>query len=250
MARLLAFLAALWAFAAQADEAPVRLAMPAELIEVGFDRQLLPRFKFKTRISVVAVAPGAPADMELAIEAEGGTRVFSDAEGAVWRIAPLGDARREEVRAFVDWLRSTPGKSAIEAFAPDGTALFTTSVAVQTVEVEEEVDGDTVLGARLALVHCGRCHVVDERNRMGGIGSTPSFAALRGRSNWSDLFLTFWTANPHPSFTQVDGFTEPFDAERPVHVAPMLITMDEVEAITAFVGTMDAKNLGRPVQAN
>lgn len=249
MRPVLALVALLWAAPAAAEEAPVRLAMPDALREIGFDKQLLPRFKFKTRIDVEAVPPGEAADMALAIEAEGGTRVFSDEDGAVWRIAGTG-TRPDAVKAFVDWLRSTPGKAAIEAFAPDGAALFTTEVAVKAVVEVEVVDGDTALGGRLALVHCGRCHVVDERNRMGGIGSTPSFAALRGRPDWSDLFLTFWAANPHPSFTQVDGYTEPFAEDRPVHVAPLEITMEEVEAITAFVGTMAAKDLGRPVQAN
>ena len=250
MRSLLAFILGLWATCAFAQDAPVRLAMPADLTRLGFDKQLLPRFRFKTRIEVVAVGEGEPADMVLAVEAEGGTRVFSDADGGVWRLADRGTARSDEVRAFVEWLRSTPGKAAIESFAPEGTPLFTTEIAVKTVVVEETVDGDTQLGARLALVHCGRCHVVDERNRMGGIGSTPSFAALRGRERWSDLFLTFWTANPHPSFTQVEGYTEPFPTDRPVHVAPVEVTMDEVEAITAFVGTIAPKDLGRPVQAN
>jgi len=241
---------ALWAAAAGAQDVPVRLAMPERLIALDFDKQLLPRFRFKTRIAVEVVPEGAEADMVLGIEAEGGTRVFSDGDGAVWRIAATGGARAEEVRAFIDWLRSTPGQAAIEGFAPEGTALFTTEVATKTVAVEETLDGDAALGARLALVHCGRCHVVDERNRMGGIGSTPSFAALRGRERWSDLFRTFWTANPHPSFTQVEGYTEPFAVDRPVHIAPLEITMDEVEAITAFVSTIEPKNLGRPVEAN
>jgi len=247
---VLALMAGLWAAIAAADDAPLRLAMPDALREMAFDKQLLPRFRFKTRIEVVAVAPGEPADMVLAVDAEGGRRVFSDDEGSVWRVAATGGAREDDIRQFIDWLRSTPGKAAIEGFAPDGTARFTTEIETKTVVAEETAEGDTALGSKLALLHCGRCHVVDERNRMGGIGSTPSFAALRGRKGWSDLFRTFWAANPHPSFTQVEGYTEPFVAERPVHVAPVEVTMEEVEAITAFVGTIAPKDLGRPVQAN
>ena len=85
---------------------------------------------------------------------------------------------------------------------------------------------------------------------MGGIGSTPSFAALRGRSNWSDLFRKFFLENPHPSFTQVAGVTDPFDPNKALHVAPVEITMDEIEAITAFVATIEAKDLGGRVQSN
>ena len=162
------------------------------------------------------------------------------------------DIRTEnpEAKTFLEWLKSGPGKAAIEGFEPDGRPVYTTEVAVVVVETEEVFDGDTATGSRLALVHCGRCHVVDQRNRMGGIGSTPSFAALRGRDNWSDLFRAFWAHNPHPSFTQVEGVTEPFDPNKAVHVAPVEITMDEIEAITAFVATIEPKSLGRPVQAN
>ena len=82
---------------------------------------------------------------------------------------------------------------------------------------------------------------------MGGIGSTPSFAALRGRHNWADLFRAFFVHNPHPSFTQVAGVTEPFDPNRQIHVAPVEVTLEEIEAITAFVETIKPKDLGRPV---
>jgi hypothetical protein len=73
---------------------------------------------------------------------------------------------------------------------------------------------------------------------------------MRGRENWSDLFRAFYVENPHPSFTQVEGVTEPFDANRQVHVAPVEITLDEIEAITAFVATIEPKDLGKPVGAN
>ena len=114
----------------------------------------------------------------------------------------------------------------------------------------QAVAGDAALGARLALVHCGRCHVVDARNRMGGIGSTPSFAALRTRAGWADLFRAYWSQNPHPSFTQVVGVTPPFHPDRPAFVAPVTITLAEIDAITAFVATIVPKDLGAPVRGN
>ena len=138
----------------------------------------------------------------------------------------------------------------MEGFKPDGGQIYTTALSAVVTEAPEVFDGDTANGSKLALVHCGRCHVVDERNRMGGIGSTPSFAALRGRPNWSDLFRAFFVHNPHPSFTQVTGVTEPFDPNRQIHVAPVEITLEEIEAILAFVATLEPKKLGRPVQSN
>lgn len=224
------------------------LRMSERMLETGFHKQILPRFKFKHRLTITPVTDGE-ADM---VFGEDGTRIFSEIDGVETRLEILTDEpeRQEQAALFLKWMKSASGKAAVEGFKPDGTQVYTTEVTVVAVEAPEVFDGDTAKGSRLALVHCGRCHVVDKRNRMGGIGSTPSFAAMRGRSNWSDLFRTFFAHNPHPSFTQVEGVTEPFDPNRQIHVAPMDITLDEIEAITAFVATIEPKKLGRPVQSN
>lgn len=227
-----------------AAKAELTLLMSEEMIVQGFDKQILPRFKFKHRIAVTAVTEG---DADLAFGADG-TRVFQQIGGDPVRLDIRTD--KPEAKTFLDWLRSTPGKAAIESFSHEGAAVYTTEKVAVVIETKETFDGDKETGSRLAIVHCGRCHVVDERNRMGGIGSTPSFAALRRRENWSDLFRAFWSHNPHPSFTQVEGVTEPFDPNRALHVAPVEITMDEIEAITAFVATIKPKELGRPIKAN
>ena len=242
------FLSASLAFSspAIAQDADLTLRMPADLIAQGFDKQLLPRFGFKHRIRVSAV-PDGPADMVLGAGIGDGKFVFRAADGTEFTLVAGDDPRGA---TFLAWLTSTPGQAWIESFAPGGTQLFFTEVIVEVVEEEEVFDGDTQTGSDLAILHCGRCHVVDKRNRMGGIGSTPSFAALRGRDNWPDLFRAFYVHNPHPSFTQVEGVTEPFDPNRAVHVAKVEITIDDVEAITAFVATLKPKDLGAPVQSN
>jgi mono/diheme cytochrome c family protein len=111
------------------------------------------------------------------------------------------------------------------------------------------VEGDASEGAKLALAHCGRCHVVDARNPFGGIGSTPSFGAMRSAPDWLERFSAFWAFNPHPAFTQVADITEPFSDQRPPPIAPLELTLDEVMAITAFVATLPPKDLGARVQA-
>lgn len=234
---------------AGANAQDLTLRMPLAMIEQGFDKQILPRFGFKHRIRIASVT-GGEADMALS-DAPGGFQVFSDTGGTAYFLSiETGSAEGEaKARTFLDWLRSGPGKAAIEGFAPDGAPLYSTEVRAVLVEQAETFDGDKEKGARLALVHCGRCHVVDERNRMGGIGSTPSFPAMRGRENWSELFRSFYAENPHPSFTQVEGVTEPFDPNRQIHVAPVEITLDEIEAIVAFIDTLEPKNLGQRVRS-
>ena len=234
--------AALCGVPAGAQELTLR--MPPDMVASGFDKQILPRFKFKHRVGVTPVTEGE-ADMAFGDE---GARVFRTIGGEEVRLDIATTAPEAEL--FLDWLRSDPGIAAVESFEVDGAPVYTAAVAVEEVEAEESFDGDTEAGARLALVHCGRCHVIDDRNRMGGIGSTPSFEAMRGRPDWPKLFLAFYAENPHPSFTQVEGVTEPFGPDRQVHIAPVEITLEEIEAITAFVATLAPKELGNAVQSN
>ncbi|MEL6520084.1 MAG: hypothetical protein AAFQ66_03925 [Pseudomonadota bacterium] len=239
---LATFVWLLWAVPSAAQDA-VSLSVPPEMIESGFTKHILPRFKFKHRVALDPVTGDAP----LAISTEGqGVRVFDGPDATAYWLTGDGPAFEK----FRDWLESTPGLAAVTSFEIDGVPQYSAPDKTVAAPAPKQIEGDSVLGARLALVHCGRCHVVDQRNRMGGIGSTPSFAALRGRDRWQDLFTAFWTANPHPSFTQIDGVTEPFTEERPAHVAPIEITLDEIDAITAFVGGLEAKDLGRPVQSS
>ena len=55
--------------------------------------------------------------------------------------------------------------------------------------------------------------------------------------------------NPHPAFTQIEGITEPFDPARPPPIAPLILTPEEVKAISSFVSRMPAKDLGGGVEA-
>jgi len=103
------------------------------------------------------------------------------------------------------------------------------------------------LGEKLSLYHCGRCHRVSERNRMGGIGSTPSFRLLRSFEDWEGRFWAFYALKPHPAFTQIDGITEPFHEEHPSPIHPVMMTQEDLEAIVAFVRGIEPADLGGPL---
>lgn len=107
---------------------------------------------------------------------------------------------------------------------------------------------DRAPGEKLALFACGRCHVVSERNRYGGIGSTPSFAAMRTLADWEARFRAFYTLAPHPAFTQVEGITPPFPAHRPSPIAPVELTEDQIERIVEFARGIAPKDLGPPLE--
>ena len=95
----------------------------------------------------------------------------------------------------------------------------------------------------------GRCHVIDDTNRMKGLGSTPSFQVLRTLPNWQGRFEAFYALAPHGAFTQVKDVTPPFDPRHPPPIVPLEMTLDDLEAIAAFAGTLPPADLGAPLQS-
>ena len=104
------------------------------------------------------------------------------------------------------------------------------------------------MGAKFALELCGRCHVVGEVNRKKGLGSTPSFGALKALQDWENRFYMFYMLNPHPSFTQIEDVTEPFDATRPSPIVPLELTVEILDSIISYVGEIPPADLGGEIQ--
>ncbi len=107
----------------------------------------------------------------------------------------------------------------------------------------EPVSADEIArGKELAEKHCSRCHVVGDFNRLGGIGSTPSFQLLvDALDDWADRFETFQARRPHPSFVRVRGFSYPDPKIFPPNASPVEIDLDDIAAIRAFAGTLRKK---------
>lgn len=255
-----------------AEEKAVRLLSPVSLAEAGLLGHILPRFKFKTGV-VVAHLPVADPMADLSAPArdevwfivdDGGETGAGNLRPAMERIAVfhhrtgtrtfdyvavvLADGRSSHVQMFIDWLVSETGRRTIAAFQPEGDQAFVAADAAIEQEESEVLPGDALLGEKLSLAHCGRCHVINESNRMAGLGSTPSFGALRANESWLERFQSFFARNPHPSFTQVEGITEPFDITRPPPIVPVEITLEDLEAILAYVSRMEPADLGAPVR--
>ena len=232
----------LWPLASLAQDNSLRLAAPQEISQTGFLDYLLPRFglKYGIRASVAE-----PSEMPQATLGADGTPVFSGL-GTVWH---LSHDNSETAVRFETWLQSDVGKRTIDGFTADGDAPFSAQIAVEVVAAPTVFGGDPVKGEQLALAHCGRCHVVSQRNRLNGMGATPSFGMLRTLADWENRFAGFYVRNPHPSFTQVPGITPPFDPMRPSPIFPLEITQVELEAILAFVSGIQPADLGAPIQS-
>lgn len=107
---------------------------------------------------------------------------------------------------------------------------------------------DYAPGEKLALFNCGRCHVINEKNRRGGIESTPSFAIIRSWPDWEDKMRAFWSLRPHPAFTQIARITPPFPDHRPPTVHPIRLTLDELRQIVDYARTIEPADLGGAVR--
>ena len=94
-------------------------------------------------------------------------------------------------------------------------------------------------GREIVRQHCTRCHVVPEMNPYGGIGSTPSFAALKWLSDWEHRFEVFYSLPPHPALVSIQGVSEERSASLPVFVAEIELQIDDVDAILSFVRTLE-----------
>ena len=94
-------------------------------------------------------------------------------------------------------------------------------------------------GREIVRQHCTRCHVVPNMNPYGGIGSTPSFAALKWLSDWEHRFEVFYTLPPHPALVSIQGVSEERSASLPVFVAEIELQIDDIDAILSFVRTLE-----------
>jgi len=222
-----------------------RLGAPDALAETGFLKYLLPRFSLKTGIRIELVGEGEAAEVVLSATRDG-TAVFSGL-GRTWTLK-VEDAGNDHAMRFRNWLTGDIGRRTIDSFEADGEQLFTASIAEEKDTGPVVLSGNAAEGEKLAVLHCGRCHSVNEATRLTTIGSTPSFAVMRGFSDWQVRFEAFFVLNPHPSFTIIDGVTEPFDITRPPPIVPLQLTLDELEAILAFVSRIEPADLGAPIQ--
>ncbi len=240
MHRIVALVVILMAGPVTAQDKAFSLTAPAALVDTGFLKHLLPRFSLKTSVRITLVDDGGEA-----VFGDTGVAVFQGGE-QLWHLDGSDDP---DIAAFEKWLLSDVGKRTIDAFAPGGVALFNSDVTEVAVVRQVELTGNAALGEKTSLTQCGRCHVVNASNRMNAIGSSPSFALMRTFPDWQERFETFFMLKPHPAFTQVTDITDPFPENLPSPIAPIEVTWEEIEAITAYVGSIAPADLGAPIQS-
>lgn len=229
---------------ANAQEADFGLASPEVLEEVGFLRFLIPRFSLKTGIRVALQANNP----EVIISTERGLPMM-EGMGQVFylQITDSNSSRGDKARRFAAWIDSEIGHRTIEQFTSDDVTVFVAIDSLQAAEAAPVFSGDAQRGEAFSYANCGRCHVIGDRNRMKGIGSTPSFPVLLALADWEERFSTFYTRIPHPSIAQLEGVSPPFDPAFPPANAALRLTLDDLEDILTYVSTLPPADLGAPL---
>ncbi len=255
---------------AMAQKAPARplvrplvLAASPALIDSGFLGFLLPRFSLKTGIDIDVqpidskytnppeIPPGASLSLiEIGTDTTGGTVVITersdDAQPRKFALflAPAAPAGAQD---FLRWLKSEIGRRTIGQFRRDGRQVFAPPDKASAAAAAIVFSGDVGRGRKLSYLNCGRCHVIGPRNRMAGIGSTPSFSALRALGDWRARFLSFYSRNPHPAVVEVENLSPQRSEAHTTPMSPVVITRDEFNDILAFVASIKPANLGAPI---
>jgi len=220
------------------------LSAPAVLVDSGFLRFLLPRFSLKTGIRVDQQA----SQPETVISIESGVPVMEGLGQVFYLQTTDADTPGgQKARRFAAWLDSDVGQRTVAQFTRDGAPVFVPIETLQAADIADVFEGNAQRGEAFSYTNCGRCHVVGARNRMQGIGSTPSFSLLRGLPDWEERFSTFYARIPHPSLTQLEGVSEPFNPAFPPANQPLWLTVDELEDILKFVSTLTPADLGAPL---
>jgi len=231
---------------AQTPEPGFRLSAPAEFTDTGLLDYLLPRFSLKTGIQVTLVGEGDAAEAAFN-RSDNGTAVISGPQ-YTWYLLLSDEPGVTHADRFLQWLTSDAGSGTIVSFRPQGSALFAALPQDSSAANSPILEGDIALGEELSQKYCSRCHAVGVQNRMGAFDATPSFAVLRGISDWEHRFRTFYALRPHPAFTRIEGVTKPSGTEGPRQNAPLMLTQAELDAILAYVSSVEPADLGAPIQ--
>ena len=115
-----------------------------------------------------------------------------------------------------------------------GMAVWITTAAFAPTAGADDVER----GRELAATHCTRCHVVGDINPYGGIESTPSFIGMKYLADWERRFEEFYVLPPHPALVRISEVSADRSEERPAFVHEIVLTLEDVDAILAFVRTL------------
>ena len=136
------------------------------------------------------------------------------------------------------WRRQPSSSRLVLALAFAGAIVMCSSPSAAAESVL------TQKGLALSQLHCARCHIVSDKDRFSGISSTPSFKIMiEVLEDWEDRFQTFMARNPHPAHIRLET-DDPRPEHLPVTTHEVILSLDDIEAIMAYVEDM-ATQMGK-----
>lgn len=229
---------------AHAVSLSVDSAVPSGLVDY-----VLPRFSLKTQVRFDRIE--VDGDLQLTTrQTDAGIPICTLNDGTVVSLSAARWVQSDpSYLAFRDWLRGESGRASISDYRENGQIVATPIALDAPKPPPVVIIGDPVRGERLSLVHCSRCHKVDRAAKYSGLDSSSSFHAMRGFEDWLVRFASFFTVSPHKALISVKGSGITQDRAL-IPMAPIDLSIEDVNDIVAFVHGLEPLDLGRPIQFN
>ena len=80
------------------------------------------------------------------------------------------------------------------------------------------------------------------------LGRPHRFLPCAHLPDWPQRMSGFYLLNPHPAFTVVQDVTDPFDPNRPPPIVPIKVTLDQIDALLAYMQGLQPADLGAPIK--
>lgn len=222
----------------------IQASVPEGLIDY-----LLPRFGLKTQVRFSRLPQDGDLQFTLRSDPDA-IPIFELNDGSIGYLRAARWVQDDPAYlAFRDWLLSEAGRATILDYRESGVAIAVPVDPEPEAEIPVVIVGDPAVGQSLSLTHCSRCHKVDRAAKYSGMDSSPSFHAMRGFDDWFVRFSSFYTVSPHKALISVRGSGIEKDREL-ITIAPIDLTIEQVNDIVAFVHTLEPLDLGRPIQYN
>ena len=99
----------------------INFHLPEELLMVEFDKHILPRFKFKTQVTLNAVNTFENGDDSI-ITKTNNTSTFSNLNDVIYKIklSTTDESKLKKIDRLIDWLKNSSGILAIGGYSNGG----------------------------------------------------------------------------------------------------------------------------------
>ena len=81
----------------------------------------------------------------------------------------------------------------------------------------------------------------------GDVGVVHSLKQHYGLLDWEERFRAFWTVSPHLNVISIKEVYDAGSKLSPVVIAPIELSLDDIDDILSYVSKIKPKDLGKPI---